>query len=190
MFDCPEVLFLTIHYLVACNCVGRQNALHPTSFGISRLGHHVSFSWIRNLKGCETTQTPRGAIKEVSVCKSAFRAYGVQLGDQSRMCLNRRRKLQAARERAQFLPSKKAKIALWGAPGPEYARTEVLSNPALAIHAPWVAAFASSRCALIRFCSVRRLIPNISAARLRLPPTCSRVSLTYASSIFMSGWPG
>src|ERR1035438_688133 len=45
-------------------------------------------------------------------------------------------------------------------------------------HAPGVVAFASWRNAAIRFCSVRRLIPNISAARLRLPPTCSRVSLT------------
>ena len=36
---------------------------------------------------------------------------------------------------------------------------------------------ASSRSVVIRFCSVRRLIPNISAASLRLPRTCSRVSL-------------
>ena len=36
---------------------------------------------------------------------------------------------------------------------------------------PGVVAFASSRKAAIRFCSVRRLISSISAARLRLPCT-------------------
>ena len=40
-----------------------------------------------------------------------------------------------------------------------------------AVHDSGIAVFASSRSAAIRFCSVRRLIPNISAARLRLPPT-------------------
>ena len=38
-------------------------------------------------------------------------------------------------------------------------------------YAPGVAALASSRSSAIRFCSVRRLIPNISAASLRLPLT-------------------
>jgi len=55
---------------------------------------------------------------------------------------------------------------------------------------PRLAAFASSRSAAIRFCSVRRLIPNISAASLRLPRTCSSVSLMYSSSSFTSGRPG
>ena len=40
-----------------------------------------------------------------------------------------------------------------------------------------VAAFSSLRRRAMRFCSVRRLIPSISAARLRFPCTCSRVSL-------------
>ena len=40
-----------------------------------------------------------------------------------------------------------------------------------AVHEPGAVAFASSRSAAIRFCSVRRLIPNISAASLRLPRT-------------------
>ena len=44
------------------------------------------------------------------------------------------------------------------------------------------AAFASLWNSAIRFCSVRRLIPRISAARFRLWFTCSRVSLIYASS--------
>jgi len=43
-------------------------------------------------------------------------------------------------------------------------------------HEPGVGAFASSRSAAIRFCSVRRLIPNISAASFRFPRTDSRVS--------------
>jgi hypothetical protein len=34
-----------------------------------------------------------------------------------------------------------------------------------------VAVFSSLRRRAIRFCSVRRLIPSISAARLRFPPT-------------------
>jgi hypothetical protein len=34
-----------------------------------------------------------------------------------------------------------------------------------------VATFSSSRSVAIRFCSVRRLIPSISAARLRFPCT-------------------
>jgi len=37
--------------------------------------------------------------------------------------------------------------------------------------------FPSTRSPAIRFCSVRRLMPNISAACLRFPPTCSRVNL-------------
>ena len=45
------------------------------------------------------------------------------------------------------------------------------------VQEPGVVAFASSRSAAMRFCNVRRLISNISAARLRLPCTCSRVSL-------------
>jgi hypothetical protein len=46
-----------------------------------------------------------------------------------------------------------------------------------AVYAPEAAALASSRSAAIRFCKVRRLIPNISAASLRLPRTCSSVIL-------------
>jgi hypothetical protein len=45
------------------------------------------------------------------------------------------------------------------------------------VYEPEAADFASSRSAAIRFCSVRKLIPSISAASLRLPRTCSRVSL-------------
>ena len=39
------------------------------------------------------------------------------------------------------------------------------------VQEPGVGVFASSRNAAIRFCRVRRLISNISAARLRLPRT-------------------
>ena len=41
----------------------------------------------------------------------------------------------------------------------------------LAVYEPSVAVLASSRSVAMRFCSVRRLIPNISAVRLRLPST-------------------
>jgi len=43
--------------------------------------------------------------------------------------------------------------------------------PRQAIHEPAVVAFASWRSDAMRFCSVRRLIPSISAASLRLPCT-------------------
>src|ERR1017187_7854370 len=39
MFDCSEILFLTVHDPIACKSVCRQNTLHPPSFGISRLWH-------------------------------------------------------------------------------------------------------------------------------------------------------
>jgi len=43
MLDCSEILFLTFHDLIACKSVCRQNALHPSSFGVSRLWHDISF---------------------------------------------------------------------------------------------------------------------------------------------------
>jgi hypothetical protein len=42
MFDCSEILFLTVHDLIARKSVCRQNTLHPPSFGVSRLCHDAS----------------------------------------------------------------------------------------------------------------------------------------------------
>ena len=59
----------------------------------------------------------------------------------------------------------------------KWARSGLESRIDSAVHAPGAVASVACRIAEIRFCSVRRLIPKIWAASLRLPPTCSRVVL-------------
>src|ERR1035441_3622276 len=56
MFDLSKVLFLTVNDLIAGKSVCRQNTVHPSSLGVSRLWHEFSFdldapSKLNNCKG-------------------------------------------------------------------------------------------------------------------------------------------
>src|ERR1017187_9937430 len=93
MFDCSEILFLTVHDPIACKSVCRQNTLHPPSFGISRLWHEYLLLF---------QYGSRGVGLELGFL---HRASCGQIWDQNGTCVNTSWKVDLPAPWVQFLPS-------------------------------------------------------------------------------------